>query len=84
MAPGWCISSMESLSKTDLAIETALRVDKAYDQIDVYQAAIDRGSIDIKLLINPRTDAVIWSSNRDALRQRDVHVKSMKEDGVLA
>ena len=62
----------------------ALTADKAYDQIDVYQAAIDRGSTDLKLLIHPRTDAVISASDQAALRQRDVHVKSIKEDGVLA
>jgi len=62
----------------------ALTADKAYDQIDVYQAAIDRGSTDLKLLIHPRTDAVISASNQAALRQRDVHVKSIKEDGVFA
>mgnify|MGYP001270469299 FL=1 len=32
----------------------------------------------------PRTDAVISASNQAALRQRDVHVKSIKEDGVFA
>jgi hypothetical protein len=31
---------------------SALTADKAYDQIDVYQAAIDRGSTDLKLLIH--------------------------------
>ena len=63
---------------------SALTADKAYDQIDVYQAAIDRGSTDLKLLIHPRTDAVISASNQAALRQRDVHVKSIKEDGVFS
>ena len=38
----------------------------------------------LKLLIHPRTDAVISASDQAALRQRDVHVKSIKEDGVLA
>ena len=62
----------------------ALTADKAYDQIDVYQAAIDHGSTDLKLLVHPRTDAVISASNQATLRQRDVHVKSIREDGVLA
>ena len=44
----------------------ALIADKAYDQIDVYQAAIDRGSTDLKLLIHPRTDAVTSASNQAA------------------
>ena len=47
---------------------SALTTDKAYDQIDVYQAAIDHGSTDLKLLIHPRTDAVISASNQAALR----------------
>ena len=63
---------------------STLTADKAYDQIGVYQAAIDHGSTDLKLLIHPRTDAVISASNQAALRQRDVYVKSIKEDGVLA
>ena len=49
----------------------------------VYQAGLDRGSSELKLLIHPRTDAVISASNKATLRQRDVHVKSIKEDGVL-
>jgi hypothetical protein len=43
---------------------SALTGDKAYHQIDVYQAAIDQGSTDLKLLIHPRTDAVISASDR--------------------
>jgi hypothetical protein len=66
-------------------MEISLQIgDKAYDQIGVYQAAIDRDSTDLKLLIHPQTDAVISASNHAALKQRDVHVKSIKEDGVLA
>ena len=42
-----------------------LTADKADDQIDVYQAVLDRGSIDLKLLIHPRTDAVISASSND-------------------
>ena len=63
---------------------SALTADKAYVQIDVYQAAIDHGSTDPELLIHPRTDAVISASNQAALRQRDVQVKSIKEHGVFA
>ena len=63
---------------------STLTADKAYNQIGVYQAAIDHGSTDLQLLIHPQTDSVISASNQVALRQRDVHVKSIREDGVLA
>ena len=48
---------------------SALTADKVYDQIGVYQAAIDRDSTDLKLLLHPRTDAVISASNQAALRR---------------
>ena len=43
---------------------SALTGAKAYDQIGVYQAAIDRGSTDLKLLIHPRMDVVISASDQ--------------------
>ena len=58
--------------------------DKAYDQSRVYEVLNDplkdRGQINI----HPRANAVISATDEATLRQRNQHIKSIKQDGVLA
>ena len=50
----------------------------------VYQAGLDRGSSELKLLIHPRTDVVISASNKAALRLRVRGETSRQVESVLA
>ena len=62
----------------------SLVADKGYDQIDVYEAGqvhLNQGG---EVIIHPRANAVISASGEAALRQRNQHIKSINEDGVLA
>ena len=62
----------------------SLVADKGYDQNDVYEAGqvhLNQGG---EVIIHPRANAVISASGEAALRQRNQHIKSINEDGVLA
>jgi len=58
--------------------------DKGYDQIGVYEAALTHLNKNGKIMIHPRANGVISASGETALRQRNQHIKSISEDGVLA
>ena len=58
--------------------------DKGYDQIGVYEAAQVHLKQGGKIIIHPRANGVISASGEAALRQRNQHIKSINEDGVLA
>ena len=58
--------------------------DKGYDQIGVYEAALTHLNKNGKIMIHPRANGVISASGEAALRQRNQHIKSINEDGVLA
>ena len=58
--------------------------DKGYDQIGVYEAALTHSNENGKIMIHLRTNGVISASGEAALRQRNQHIKSISEDGVLA
>ena len=62
----------------------SITADKVNDQSRVYEAANDalkdRGQINI----HPRANAVISTTDEAALRQRNQHIKSINQDGVLA
>jgi len=53
------------------------------DQIDVYEAALIHLNQDGKIMIHPRANGVISASGEASLRQRNQHIKSINEDGVL-
>ena len=62
----------------------SLVADKGYDRIDVYEAGqvhLNQGG---EVIIHPRVNAVISALGEAALRQRNQHIKSINEDGVLA
>jgi len=58
--------------------------DKGYDQIGVYEAAQVHLKQGGEIIIHPRANGVISASGEAALRQRNQHIKSINEDGVLA
>ena len=58
--------------------------DKGYDQIGVYEYALAHLNKNGKIMIHPRANGVISASGEAALRQRNQHLKSISEDGVLA
>ena len=58
--------------------------DKGFDQIVVYEAALIHLKQDEKIMIHPKANGVISASGEAALRQRNQHIKSINEDGVLA
>ena len=58
--------------------------DKGYDQVSVYEAAQAHVKQDGRIMIHPRANGVISASGEAALRQRNQHIKSINEDGVLA
>ena len=58
--------------------------DKGYDQISVYEAAQAHLKKGGKIMVHPRANGVISASGEAALRQRNQHIKSINEDGVLA
>ena len=61
----------------------SITADKAYDQRRVYEAANDQLKEGGQINIHPRANAVVSASDEAALRQRNQHVKSIDEDGVL-
>ena len=61
----------------------SITADKGYDQSRVYEAANDQLKEGGQLNIHPRANAVVSASDEAALRQRNQHVKSIDEDGVL-
>ena len=58
--------------------------DKGYDQVSVYEAAQAHLKQGGRIMIHPRVNGVISASGEAALRQRNQHIKSINEDGVLA
>ena len=62
----------------------SITADKAYDQSRVYEASNDHMNETGQINIHPRANAVILASDEAALRQRNQHIKSIDEDGVLA
>ena len=58
--------------------------DKGYDQIGVYKAVLVHLKQGGKIMIHPRANGVTSASGEAALRQRNQHIKSINEDGVLA
>ena len=62
----------------------SIKTDKAYDQIRVYVAANDALKDRGQTNIHPRANAVISATDEATLRQRNQHIKSIKQDGVLA
>ena len=57
---------------------------QAFEQPKFYSdQAIDSRSTDLKLQIHLRTDKVISTAHLFALKQKDIHVTSMRENGVL-
>ena len=61
----------------------SITADKGYDQCRVYTAANDQLKDRGQINIHPRANAVFSASDEAALRQRNQHVKSINEDGVL-
>ena len=62
----------------------SVAADKDYDQIGVYEATqlhLKQGG---KIMIHPKTNGVVSASGEAELRQRNQHIKSINEDGVLA
>ncbi len=62
----------------------SITADKAYDQSRVYEASNDHMNEAGQINIHPRANAVVSASDEAALRQRNQHIKSIDEDGVLA
>ena len=62
----------------------SITADKAYDQSRVYEASNDHMNEAGQINIHPRANAVISATDEAALRQRNQHIKSINEDGVLA
>ena len=61
----------------------SITADKGYDQSRVYEAANDQLKEGGQINIHQRANAVISATEEAALRQRNQHVKSIDEDGVL-
>ena len=61
----------------------SITADKAYDQSRVYKAVDDQLKEGGQINLQPRANAVVSASDEAALRQRNQHVKSIDEDGVL-
>ena len=62
----------------------SIAADKGYDQIGVYEAAQVHLKQGGEIIIHPRANGVISASGEAALLQRNQHIKSIHEDGVLA
>ena len=62
----------------------SITADKGYDQRGVYEAAQVHVKQDGKIMIHPKANGVVSASGEAALRQRNQHIKSISEDGVLA
>ena len=58
--------------------------DKCCDQISVYEAVQVHLKQCGEIIIHPRANGVVTASGEAALRQRNQHIKSINEDGVLA
>ena len=62
----------------------SIAADKAYDQSRVYKASNDHMNEAGQINIHPRVNAVVSATNEAVLRQRNQHIKSINQDGVLA
>ena len=61
----------------------SITADKVYDQSRVYEAANDQLKEGSQINIHPRVNTIVSVSDEAALRQRNQHVKSIYEYGVL-
>jgi hypothetical protein len=62
----------------------SITADKIYDQSRVYEAVNDHMNDPGHINIHPRANAVVSAAYETALRQRNLHIKSINQDGVLA
>jgi hypothetical protein len=61
----------------------SITADKGYEQSRVYEAANDQLKEGSQINIHPRANTVVSATDEAVLRQRNQHVKSINEDGVL-
>ena len=61
----------------------SLITDSGYDEIKVYQTALNHMKPNGKIIIHPRSNAVVSANKKAALRQRDKHVKEIQSKGVF-
>ena len=61
----------------------SLTTDSGYDELKVYQTALNYMKPTGKIIIHPRSNAVISASKNAALRQRDQHVKEIQSKGIF-
>ena len=54
-----------------------------YDEFKVYQTALNHMKLNGKIVIHPRSNAVVSATKKAALRQRDQHVKEIQSRGVF-
>ena len=62
----------------------SITADKAYDQSRVYKASNDHMNEAGQININPRANAVVSATDEATLRQRNQHIKSISEYGLMA
>ena len=61
----------------------SLITDSGYDEIKVYQTALNHMKPNGKIIIHPRSNAVVSANKKAALRQRNQHVKEIQSRGVF-
>ena len=61
----------------------SLITDSGYDEIKVYQTALNHMKPNGKIIIHPRSNAVVSANKKSALRQRDQHVKEIQSKASL-
>jgi hypothetical protein len=61
----------------------SLITDSGYDEIKVYQTALNHMKPNGKIIIHPRSNAVVSANKKAALRQRNQHVKEIQSRGIL-
>ena len=61
----------------------SLTTDSGYDELKVYQTALNYMKPNGKIIIHPRANAVVSASKKAALRQRDQHVKEIQSKGIF-
>ena len=62
----------------------SIKTDKAYDQIRVYEASNDHMNDSGQLKIHSMVNTVISALDEVRLGQRNQHITSTKQDGVIA
>ena len=61
----------------------SLTTDIGYDELKVYQTALNYMKPNGKIIIHPRSNTVVSASKKVALRQRGQHVKEIQSRGVF-